>query len=138
MKNNCIERKCSECGKIIKCFKDYKKSFKLKDKNLCKNCNLKIIEKKVLSSNLIIKSKKYNKMKTICFILISSAPSYEEKIIKKLSKIPEIVEFHQLDDWYDIIVEIKANNYENLGNFIENNIKSIEGIEDTVTLTGSF
>ena len=138
MKENCIERKCTECGKKLKFLGYYINSIQIKDKCICEYCLDKIQDKQKRYSKFIINSLIGESKGTACFILISAAPAFEEKILNRLSKLPEIVEIQPLLGWYDIIAKIKAKNYKNLGNFIERNIKSIEGIEDTITLTGSF
>ena len=40
-------------------------------------------------------------------------------------------------DEYDIIVKIEAEDFEKLGNIVVNSIRSIEGVIDTKTLTGT-
>ena len=58
----------------------------------------------------------------IGFVLISAAPAHEHEVYNKLSKVPQIVELHPLFGEYDLVV---------------NKIRSIDGVIDTKTLTGT-
>jgi len=73
---------------------------------------------------------------SIGFVLINIAPTYENEVYKKLSKVPDIIEIHTLFGEYDIITKIEAENFEKLGQIIVNKIRSIKGVIDTKTLTG--
>ena len=63
----------------------------------------------------------------IGFVLISAAPAREHDVYNKLSKVPEIIELHPLFGEYDLIAKIE---------FV-NKIRSIDGVIDTKTLTGT-
>ena len=71
------------------------------------------------------------------YVLISVAPAREHDVFTKLSKVPEIVELHPLFGEYDFIAKIEAENFEKLGSIVVNKIRSIEGVVDTKTLTGT-
>ena len=73
----------------------------------------------------------------IGFVLISAAPAREHDVYNKLSKVPEIIELHPLFGEYDLIAKIEADDYENLGVVVVNKIRSIDGVIDTKTLTGT-
>ncbi|UCD14448.1 MAG: Lrp/AsnC ligand binding domain-containing protein [Thermoplasmatales archaeon] len=73
----------------------------------------------------------------IGFVLISAAPTREHEAYKELSKVSEIVELHSLFGEYDHIAKIEAEDYEKLAEIVINKIRSIEGIIDTKTLTGT-
>jgi len=73
----------------------------------------------------------------IGFVLISVAPAHEHEVYNKLSKVPEIFELHPLFGEYDFIAKIEAKDFEKLGSMVVNKIRSIEGIIDTKTLTGT-
>jgi len=73
----------------------------------------------------------------IGFVLISAAPAHEHEVYNKLSKVPQIVELHPLFGEYDLIAKIEAEDFERLGNIVVNHIRSIEGVIDTKTLTGT-
>jgi DNA-binding Lrp family transcriptional regulator len=73
----------------------------------------------------------------IGFVLISAAPAHEHEVYNKLSKIPEIIELHPLFGEYDLIAKIEAEDFEKLGEIVVNKIRTIEGVIDTKTLTGT-
>ena len=73
----------------------------------------------------------------IGFVLISAAPAHEHEVYNKLSKVPEIIELHSLFGEYDLIAKIEAEDFENIGNIVVNKIRTIDGIIDTKTLTGT-
>ena len=73
----------------------------------------------------------------IGFVLITAAPTHEHEVYNKLSKVSEIIELHALFGEYDLIVKIDADDFESLGDIVVNKIKTIEGITDTKTLTGT-
>ncbi|MDH7506797.1 MAG: Lrp/AsnC ligand binding domain-containing protein [Candidatus Thermoplasmatota archaeon] len=73
----------------------------------------------------------------IGFVLISAAPAHEHEVYNKLSKIKEIIELHPLFGEYDIIAKIEAEDFEKLGKIIVEKIRSINGVIDTKTLTGT-
>ena len=71
------------------------------------------------------------------YVLIIAAPAHEHELYNKLSKIPEIIELRPLFGEYDLIAKIQAENFKNIGNIVINKIRTIEGIIDTKTLTGT-
>ena len=71
------------------------------------------------------------------FVLTKAAPAHEHEVYNKLSKVPEIVELHPLFGEYDLIAKIEVENFEKLGSIVVNKIKSIDGVVDTKTLTGT-
>lgn len=73
----------------------------------------------------------------IGFVLIKAAPGYEHEVYNKLSKVKEIGELYPLFGEYDLIAKIKAGDFEKLGQIIISKIRSIEGVIDTKTLTGT-
>ena len=74
---------------------------------------------------------------SIGFVLINAAPAYEHEVYNKLSRVPEIVEVHPLFGEFDIIAKIEAENFEKLGTLVIEKIRSIDGVIDTKTLTGT-
>ncbi len=73
----------------------------------------------------------------IGFILINTAPGHEHEVFNKLSQTQDIVEIHSLFGEFDIIAKIEANDFEGLGEIVVNKIRSIDGVIDTKTLTGT-
>ena len=73
----------------------------------------------------------------ISFVLINVAPAREHDVYNKLSKVPEIIELHLLFGEYDFIAKIEVDDFEGLGVVVVNKIRSIEGVINTKTLTGT-
>jgi len=73
----------------------------------------------------------------ISFVLITAAPAHEHDVYNKLSKVPEIIELHALFGEYDLIAKIEAENFEDIGDIVLNKIRTVDGIIDTKTLTGT-
>jgi DNA-binding Lrp family transcriptional regulator len=71
------------------------------------------------------------------FVLISAAPGREHEVYNTLLKVSEIVELHPLFGEYDLIAKLEAADFDTLGHVIVNKIRSIEGVVDTKTLTGT-
>ena len=73
----------------------------------------------------------------IGFVLIIAAPAHEHEVYYKLSKVSEIIELHPLFGEYDLIAKVDAEDFEKLGSIVVNKIRTIEGVIDTKTLTGT-
>lgn len=73
----------------------------------------------------------------IGFVLISTAPAKEHQVYNELLKIKEIVELHPLFGEYDLIAKVEAKDLEELGKIVVERIRSIDGVADTKTLTGT-
>jgi len=71
------------------------------------------------------------------FVLISAAPGKEHEVYNTLLKVSEIVELHPLFGEYDLIAKLEASDFDTLGHVIVNKIRSINGVVDTKTLTGT-
>ena len=72
----------------------------------------------------------------IGFVLISTAPAREHEVYNKLLKVKEIVELHPLFGEYDLIAKIEAKDFNRLGQIVVDQIRAIDGVIDTKTLTG--
>ena len=71
------------------------------------------------------------------FVLISTAPAHEHEVYNELLKVKEIVELHPLFGEYDLIAKVEAPDFEKLGEIVVKKIRSIKGVVDTKTLTGT-
>jgi len=74
---------------------------------------------------------------SIGFVLIKAAPALEHEVYTKISKVPQIIELHPLFGEYDLIAKIEAEDFEKLGEIVIDKIRSIKGVIDTKTLTGT-
>ena len=74
----------------------------------------------------------------IAYVLINVQSEHKQKIYQELSKVEGIFELHPLDgEYYDLIAKIETKSFENIADIIKNKIRSIKGIIDTKTLTGT-
>jgi DNA-binding Lrp family transcriptional regulator len=70
------------------------------------------------------------------FVLIRTAPGREKSVIIKLLSKKVVREIHTVFGEYDIVALMTAKDYQGLGQKIIENVRSIEGVEDTMTLAG--
>ena len=73
----------------------------------------------------------------IGFALLSISPLKEKEVFEALHNIPEIAEVHPLFGEYDILIKIKSDNIDKIGDLIIKKIRSIRGIVDSKTLIGT-
>lgn len=60
--------------------------------------------------------------------------SHYDKVIKRLEKLPEVVEAHYTTGVYSIFVKIVCRNTEHLREVLNNKMQSVEGIDRTETI----
>jgi DNA-binding Lrp family transcriptional regulator len=72
----------------------------------------------------------------IGFVLMHVSPLREYEVFNKLSKLHEVIDVHPLFGEYDLIAKIEAKDYESIGEIVIQKIKTIDGVADTMTLTG--
>jgi len=75
---------------------------------------------------------------TVGFILITISPGHEDEVCKQLSKEKKVVEIDPLVGEYDIIVKVKGNSREEIGEFVIGKVRTIKGVIDTKTLLGTL
>ncbi len=73
---------------------------------------------------------------SVAFILVSTVPGKEQEVYNKISKVNYVVEIHPLFGEYDLIVKLDAKDYSELGKVVVEQIRTIDGVIDTKTLTG--
>lgn len=71
------------------------------------------------------------------FVLISTETGKEHDVYNALLSVPEIVELHPLFGEFDLIGKIEASDFDTLGHIIVSSIRSIDGVDNTKTLTGT-
>lgn len=74
---------------------------------------------------------------TTGFVLIITSPMYEHEVYNKLLKNEKIKEIHPLFGEYDLIIKIDCNDFQSMGEFIINEIRTLKGIIATKTLTSA-
>ena len=70
----------------------------------------------------------------IGYVLISLDKPVEQEVMDKLLDLEKVKEAHILFGEYDLIAKLEAASAEDLGAYIIDNIRSIEGVSLTSTL----
>jgi DNA-binding Lrp family transcriptional regulator len=71
------------------------------------------------------------------FILISTEAGRDREVYDLLLKVPEVKEMMPLFGEFDLIAKIEANSFDELGHVVNERVRSISGVTDTKTLTGT-
>jgi len=76
---------------------------------------------------------------TTAFVLVSfsyrtvGSEASQRQIAKEISKFPEVQEVHIITGDWDILVKIKAKDVDAVGEFIVDKLRTLRGIEKTLT-----
>jgi DNA-binding Lrp family transcriptional regulator len=70
-------------------------------------------------------------------VLIVAEPGMESEVYQALRGIPEVKEQMLLFGEYDLYAKIVCEDFGLLGSVVINNIRSIEGVDSTKTLTAA-
>jgi len=73
----------------------------------------------------------------VAVILISAEPGRERDVIKELREIPEVKEALLLFGEYDVFAIIECEDFGILSDVVVKNIRNIEGVGSTKTLTAA-
>lgn len=69
------------------------------------------------------------------FALLSISPLNEKEVFESLNKkISEVIEVHPLFGEYDLLVKIKCDSINEIGEVVINKIRALKGVSDTKTL----
>jgi len=71
------------------------------------------------------------------FALITVVPTKENLVYRALVKNPKIIELHALFGEYDLIAKVSGESMDDIGRTVIDDIRTIEGVVDTKTLTGT-
>ncbi|MGH2670845.1 MAG: Lrp/AsnC ligand binding domain-containing protein [Steroidobacteraceae bacterium] len=71
------------------------------------------------------------------FVLVRTHPGQEHEVYNALLSVTDIVELHPLFGEYDLIAKVEAADFDALGQIIVHDIRSVQGVTDTKTLTGT-
>ncbi|MEF8832380.1 MAG: Lrp/AsnC ligand binding domain-containing protein [Candidatus Thermoplasmatota archaeon] len=72
----------------------------------------------------------------IGFVLVKTAPAAGREVYNMVKDMDNVIEVHSLFGEYDLIIKLQAKDFNTLGQTVVDDIRSIEGVEDTKTLTG--
>ncbi len=68
------------------------------------------------------------------FVLIVTLPGKERDVYRQLMEVPEIKDLHLLFGEYDLIAKVQVEGYNAISNVVVNSIRSVDGVEDTITM----
>ena len=57
----------------------------------------------------------------------------QREIAKKIAKFPEVQEVHIISGDWDLLIKVKAESAEAIGNFVIDKLRLVDGIEKTLT-----
>jgi DNA-binding Lrp family transcriptional regulator len=88
----------------------------------------------------VLDSKKMSKG-TTAFIFVSfeyrpsgiEKPLDQREIAKKIAKFPEVQELHVITGDWDILIKVKAKDVDDVGKFVVDKLRKIEGIGKTLS-----
>jgi DNA-binding Lrp family transcriptional regulator len=88
----------------------------------------------------VLDSKKLGKG-TTAFIFVSfeyyplgtEKPLDQREIAKKIAKFPEVQELHVITGDWDMMIKVKAKDVDDVGKFVIDKLRKIEGIEKTLS-----
>jgi DNA-binding Lrp family transcriptional regulator len=72
-------------------------------------------------------------MKRTAFVLINCLPGKTKEVIHKLQQIPNVEYAEMVLGPYDIIAIIQANEIETIAVIVDEKIRTIEGVDETIT-----
>ena len=74
-------------------------------------------------------------MAAIALVLWSTEPGREQQVVNELNKMPEVSEAMVLFGEYDVYCTIMVEVFPQLSSLILQNIRTLEGVVETTTLT---
>lgn len=76
-------------------------------------------------------------MPAIALVLISTEPGREREVVMMLNAMPEVSEAMVLFGEYDVYCKISVDDFPELSKLILQQIRTLDGVADTTTLTAA-
>jgi len=76
-------------------------------------------------------------MPAIALVLISTEPGREREVVMMLNAMPEVSEAMVLFGEYDVYCKISVDDFPELSKLILQQIRTLDGVVDTTTLTAA-
>tara|TARA_Y100000766_G_scaffold90111_2_gene76560 strand:+ start:3702 stop:3944 length:243 start_codon:yes stop_codon:yes gene_type:complete len=77
-------------------------------------------------------------MSAIALVLLSTQPGREQHVVDQLNKMPEVSEAMVLFGEYDVYCKVIVDVFPKLSKLVLRNIRTIEGVLETTTLTAAY
>jgi DNA-binding Lrp family transcriptional regulator len=68
------------------------------------------------------------------YVLVVTDPTKTRHVHEEISKVPGIVELHEVMGPYDIVVEIEVESLQEIPTILGERIRTIDGIQSTTSL----
>jgi DNA-binding Lrp family transcriptional regulator len=133
---NCSAKSCTECGRKLRFFEGYAHPALGKKKCVCKPCWEKLKTSQTQYSQFLFHALN-NENGTPCFLLINTVPRHEKRVYNQLSSLNEISEVYPLLGKHDLLAKVQMKDYHDLSHFVFNRLRTIKGVKNTQTLTGT-
>ncbi|HDH07146.1 MAG TPA: Lrp/AsnC family transcriptional regulator [Thermoproteales archaeon] len=77
-------------------------------------------------------------LETLAFVFVSFTYGTERRmdqreVLRKIASFPEVQEAHIITGDWDILLKVRVKNVEELGKFIVDKLRTVEGVEKTLT-----
>lgn len=69
------------------------------------------------------------------FVIVNCHFPFDVRIVDVVSKLPFVSNVYRTEGRYDLLVKLNADSEDKLRERISSDINSIQGIDDTITLT---
>lgn len=73
-------------------------------------------------------------MSVKAYVLVITDPGKTRRVVDEIRNIPGIVELHEVMGPYDIVVEIIADNLQDIPRVLGDKIRPISGVQSTTSL----
>src|SRR5438094_3270524 len=77
---------------------------------------------------------KEQRMVAKAYVLVVTDPTKTKYVHEEISKVPHIVELHEVMGPYDIVVEIEVETLQDIPTILGEKIRTIDGIQSTTSL----
>jgi DNA-binding Lrp family transcriptional regulator len=68
------------------------------------------------------------------YVLVVTDPGKTRSVHEQISKIPNIVELHEVMGPYDLVVEIEVESLQDIPQILGERIRTLDGIQSTTSL----
>jgi Lrp/AsnC family transcriptional regulator for asnA, asnC and gidA len=91
---------------------------------------LKKLENEIIKQYTVLLDYEKLDLKITAIIIIQSESEKHKDVEKQLSNLDEVSEVYSISGEYDILIKVWAHSLDELNQFINSKIRSIDGIED--------
>ncbi len=96
----------------------------------------RMVKEGVIKKFTAILNYKVLNLPVVAFILISFSPDFkisQRTLAKKISAMKNVEEVHIIAGEWDLLVKVRGSTVEDIGNFVVDELRNVEGVEKTLT-----